>query len=204
MLKLKVCGMRDEENIRQLQTIQPDFIGFIFHQPSSRYVETPVLLPQKENTKYVGVFVNAPLEDISSKIDTYQLDYVQLHGSESPELCKAVSALNIKVIKAFNISTNTDFDHINTYAPYCSYFLFDSTGKHPGGNGICFNWEILKHYKGNTPFFLSGGIDLSMAWKIKYLDHPKLFAIDINSKFEYKPALKNINDITTFKDELQH
>ena len=204
MLKLKVCGMRDENNLRQLLNISPDFIGFIFHKPSSRYVQHPPLVSKKHGVKYVGVFVNDTLDRIQSKIKAFHLDIVQLHGQETPEFCQAVSNLGVKVIKAFNIIPEFSFERIAPYHATCDYFLFDATGKHPGGNGISFNWELLKTYKGDTPFFLSGGINLSMAWKIKYLDHPNLFAIDVNSQFEYQPALKNIHNLTIFKDELQH
>lgn len=204
MLKLKVCGMRDEDNLHQLLRLKPDFVGFIFYKNSSRHVTQPLPLPKPDMVNYVGVFVDDSIESIQSHIKTYQLDYVQLHGKESPEFCAQVAKLGVKIIKAFNINAHTDFKALEVYTPSCDFFLFDASGKLPGGNGISFNWELLKQYKGSLPFFLSGGIQLSMAWKIKYLHHPKLYAIDINSQFEYKPALKNINDITIFKDELQH
>ncbi len=202
MLKLKVCGMRDEDNIHQLHKITPDYIGFIFHKSSSRYVSQPLTLEKPKAITYVGVFVDDTIERIQSKIEIYKLDCIQLHGNETPEFCQNISNLGVQVIKAFNITSGFNFEALNIYSPYCDYFLFDATGKHPGGNGVSFNWELLKHYKGIRPFFLSGGINISMAWKIKYLNHPKLYAIDINSQFEYKPALKNINNITIFKDEL--
>lgn len=203
MLKLKVCGMRKTNNIEQLLTLQPDYMGFIFHPSSPRFVNRPISIPKPKHTKYVGVFVNETLEGIIEKINTYQLDMIQLHGQESPEFCNSLSKYDIEIIKAFNIDANTNFSTIESYSSSCAYFLFDAKGKLPGGNGHSFNWELLKRYKGNTPFFLSGGITLSMAWKIKYLNHPKLYAIDINSKFEYEPALKNIHQINMFKDELQ-
>ncbi len=203
MLKLKVCGMRDEHNLDQLLQLEPDFVGFIFYKNSSRLVTQPLDIPKPKEVKYVGVFVNDTIENIIKATNKFQLDYIQLHGQESPEFCLKVTQLGVKVIKAFNINTQTNFNDIYKYSNTCQFFLFDATGKLPGGNGISFNWEILKKYKGETPFFLSGGIQLSMAWKIKYLFHPKLYAIDINSQFEYKPALKNINNISIFKDELQ-
>lgn len=202
MLKLKVCGMRNEKNLEHLVVVKPDYIGFIFHEASRRYVQKQISVPKPKDVKYVGVFVDEDLESILEKIESYQLDMVQLHGQESPAFCQSISKRGIQVIKAFNIDTKTDFNQVNSYSGSCDFFLFDAKGKLPGGNGHSFNWETLKHYNGDTRFFLSGGISLSMAWKIKYLQHPKLYAIDINSKFEYAPALKNIHQINMFKDEL--
>lgn len=202
MLKLKVCGMRNEKNLEHLIAVKPDYVGFIFHKASKRYVHNNISTPKPKDVKYIGVFVDADFEYIIEKIKNYHLDLVQLHGQESPTFCQSLSKLGIQVIKAFNIDANTDFNHVNTYSGSCDYFLFDAKGKLPGGNGHSFNWETLKNYNGDTLFFLSGGISLAMAWKIKYLQHPKLFAIDINSKFEYAPALKNIHQINMFKDEL--
>ena len=202
MIKLKVCGMRDKTNISDLLKIKPDYIGFIFHKASPRFVQQAIPLKKSKTTKYVGVFVDEELVTIKSKIKTYDLDVVQLHGKETPEFCKAISNFGVEVIKAFNIDAETNFDDIDQYSNTCNFFLFDAKGKLPGGNGYSFNWNLLNKYKGKTPFFLSGGISLSMAWKIKYLFHPQLYAIDINSKFEYAKALKNINNIQMFKDEI--
>lgn len=204
MLKLKVCGMRDNNNLQDLLRITPDYIGFIFYKKSSRFVNEAIKVSKPKGVKYVGVFVDENIESILQKVKEYHLDFVQLHGNETPEFCKNILKEGIGVIKAFNISTSKDIQKIKSYDETCTYFLFDAKGKLPGGNGHSFNWETLKDYNGKTKFFLSGGISLRMAWKIKYLNHNKLFAIDINSQFEYSPALKNIHKINMFQDELQY
>lgn len=203
MIKLKVCGMRDQTNISDLLKLKPDYIGLIFHKPSPRFVHQIIPIEKPKATKIVGVFVDEELASIKSKIEAYNLDVVQLHGKETPEFCRAITNLGVEVIKAFNIDDQSNFSYIDQYTDTCNFFLFDTKGKLPGGNGHSFNWNILSKYKGKTPFFLSGGISLSMAWKIKYLFHPQLYAIDINSKFEYAKALKNVNNIQMFKDEIQ-
>jgi len=152
-MKLKVCGMRNTENIAELIQIQPDFIGFIFHEKSPRNVlEFPkVKIPS--NIKKVGVFVNKKANFIAEKATNFGLDYIQLHGNESPEFCRKISLLeegkrevNLKIIKAFNISENFDFEKLEAYEAFCDYFLFDAFGKKAGGNGITFNWELLQKY----------------------------------------------------------
>jgi len=202
MLKLKVCGMRNEANINALSEIRPDFIGFIFHEKSSRNVSEPIAMNISENIYRVGVFVNENKSFISDIIKQYNLDYVQLHGTESTEFCTEIKKLGVGIIKAFNISEDFNFSSLKNYESQCDYFLFDAFGKHAGGNGITFNWELLKSYKGETPFLLSGGIDDTMVDSIKKIIHPQFSGIDINSGFEIEPAFKNIEKIISFKDEL--
>jgi len=202
MLKLKVCGMRNSENIVVLSEVQPDFIGFIFHKKSSRNISEEVLINTPKNIDRVGVFVNESKEFITNKIKKYHLDYVQLHGIESPEFCYEIKKLGFGIIKAFNISENFDFSSLRNYEQQCDYFLFDAFGKQPGGNGITFNWKLLDKYEGETPFLLSGGIDGTMTNEIKKISHPKFTGVDINSGFETAPGLKNIEQIKTFKNEL--
>ncbi len=203
MLLLKVCGMRDEQNLSNLIEIQPDFIGLIFHEKSPRNVEkcTKTTIPKEIGT--VGVFVNETEGFVLDKINEFDLKYIQLHGSESPHFCKNIKRLNRKVIKAFNIHSEFDFSELDEYAPYCDYFLFDAFGKNAGGNGITFDWKLLDNYKGETPFLLSGGIDSEMAGSLKKINHPMYKGVDINSKFEITPGLKNIEKIKTFKNELR-
>ncbi|PCI97202.1 MAG: N-(5'-phosphoribosyl)anthranilate isomerase [Flavobacteriales bacterium] len=202
MLLLKVCGMRDKNNISDLIKIQPDFIGLIFHEKSPRNVEihTKTSIPSDIGT--VGVFVNETEGFVLDKINEFDLKYIQLHGSESPHFCKNIKRLNRKVIKAFNIHPEFDFSELEEYTPYCDYFLFDAFGKNAGGNGITFDWNLLDNYKGDTPFFLSGGIDAEMAENLRTINHPMYKGVDVNSKFEIEPGLKNIEKIKLFKEKL--
>jgi len=199
MLKLKVCGMRNSANIKDLSEIQPDFIGFIFHEKSSRNVSETVLTGTSKSISRVGVFVNESKELIVNKMKQYHLDYIQLHGSESPEFCNEIKELEVGVIKAFNISDNFNFSSLSLYESVCDYLLFDAFGKQAGGNGITFNWELLSKYQGETPFLLSGGINDTMTDELKKITHPQFVGIDINSGFEIAPALKNIDKIKHFK-----
>jgi len=202
MLKLKVCGMRNSNNIKELSEIQPDFIGFIFHEKSSRNVSETVLTDTPKNISRVGVFVNESEKFIINKMKQYHLDYIQLHGSESPEFCNEIKELGVGIIKAFNISDKFNFSSLSPYELVCDYLLFDAFGKQAGGNGITFNWELLSKYQGETPFLLSGGINGTMPDELKKIKHPQFIGIDINSGFEIAPALKNIDKIKSFKNEL--
>ncbi len=197
-MKIKVCGMRDASNINELVSLKPDFIGFIFHEKSTRNViEKPnVIIP--ENINKVGVFVNKSKQFILSKIADFNLDFVQLHGNETPEFCKELKTDNIKIIKAFNIKDNFNFEQLREYETSCDYYLFDAFGKKAGGNGITFNWNLLNKYKGDKLFLLSGGIDETMVEIIKNIKHKKFLGIDVNSGFEIEPALKDINKLKTF------
>ena len=194
--------MRDKENIKALSELKPDFIGFIFHEQSSRNVTDSISITIPEGISKVGVFVNKSIEFIDEKIKNFGLDYIQLHGNESPEFCFDLKNKGLKIIKAFNISDNFDFTALKSYEPFCDYFLFDACGKKAGGNGIVFNWELLDNYKGELPFLLSGGINDTMVDSIKKFNHSKFEGIDINSGFEIAPAIKNIKNIKAFKHEL--
>lgn len=190
-MKLKICGMKYRANIQEVAALQPDYLGFIFYEKSPRFCNGE--LPEIPNTiAKVGVFVNAPLSEILNKIKAYNLQLVQLHGEESPEICDVLRLINIKVIKTFSIDDVFDFETLRPYETVCDYFLFDTKGKHYGGNGTTFNWEILKKYPSQKPFFLSGGIGLEEISKLKQLNLP-IYALDVNSKFETEPGLKNSN-----------
>ncbi len=201
-MKLKVCGMRERTNIAELIQVQPDFIGFIFHEKSSRNVTGIPEMEIPKTIKKVGVFVDKSIEFILQKGKMFHLDYIQLHGKETPAFCNALNK-HYKIIKAFNIKDDFDFTQLKAYETFCNLFLFDAFGKKAGGNGIIFNWNLLQNYKGETPFLLSGGIDKTMVAEIKQINHPKFMGIDINSGFEIEPALKNTKQIKLFKDELQ-
>lgn len=191
----KVCGMRNAENIREVSALGIDLMGFIFWPKSSRYVsEPPSYLPT--DCKRVGVFVDASLEDIRQHIHDYQLDIVQLHGHESPEFAKALKLAII--IKAFNIATAEDLKQTKPYEGIVDYFLFDTKAQLPGGSGEQFDWSVLSQYEGTTPFLLSGGIGPDDAERIKAFHHERCIGIDLNSRFELAPALKDVHQLKEF------
>ena len=202
-MKLKVCGMREAENIAALTELKPDYIGFIFWAPSSRYVNdnTPQL---PKSIKKTGVFVDASLDYIQSCIETHHLQAVQLHGKETPEYCSFAKDFGVEIIKAFSVKESFDFTQLEPYEDSVDYFLFDTKGTLPGGNGYAFDWTILNDYPNQKPFFLSGGIGPADVEKIKQLlkTDLALYAIDVNSKFETSPAQKDIATLSRFKKEL--
>ena len=196
---VKVCGMRDAENIREVEALGIDLMGFIFWSKSSRYVsEKPDYLPTK--CKRVGVFVDEDIEVVKKIAQDYALDYIQLHGNETPDYCALLKGH--KLIKAFNIATAEDFEQAKPYQGFVDYFLFDTKGKSVGGNGTKFDWSVLDDYHGTTPFILSGGIGPDDTARIRSFHHPQLAGIDLNSKFEDAPALKNIQKLKTFLEQL--
>ncbi|MBX2843309.1 MAG: phosphoribosylanthranilate isomerase [Flammeovirgaceae bacterium] len=207
-LKLKICGMRDSENIKTITTFQPDYFGFIFYERSPRFIgemDFQVLNQLPSAIKKVGVFVNPDFDFICENIRKYQLDLVQLHGTESPDFCQNLKEKfegKIEIIKAFSVGENFDFSILKPYETYCDFFLFDTKGKNYGGNGVIFNWDLLENYKSELPFFLSGGIELNHVQIIKNLKLPQLFALDINSRFEISPALKDVDKIKKFVNQL--
>ena len=202
-MKLKVCGMQETENIAALASLQPDYMGFIFWEPSKRYCTTvPTDIPK--HIKKVGVFVDETTKQIKEKVKLFGLDAVQLHGDESPRQCAAL--LNLcEVIKAFRIGPDFDFKTITPYQDHCTYFLFDTQGPLPGGNGTAFDWKLLAGYTLDTPFFLSGGIGLGHVEAIAEIRKRNLpiHALDITSQFESKPGLKKIVKIEKFKQLVQ-
>ncbi|MGV3586400.1 MAG: phosphoribosylanthranilate isomerase [Adhaeribacter sp.] len=206
-LHLKVCGMRQAENIEAILALKPDYLGFIFYPKSSRFVgeelpaETLNQIPA--NTRKVGVFVNESVANILEKVKKYKLDAVQLHGEESPATCQELKNFGLIVLKAFSVDDAFDFNRLKPYEGTCHYYLLDTKGKEYGGNGVRFNWEILKNYIGETPFFLSGGIDLEHAAQINALELPLLKGIDINSRFEITPALKDSNKVAAFFKQIR-
>lgn len=202
-LVIKVCGMREAENIREVEALGINWMGLIFWPKSSRYVsEMPDYLPQ--DVKRVGVFVNEDLDTVKKKADDYALNLIQLHGSESPDYVRALKApssinpLTSSIIKAFNIATADDFEQTKDYEGLVDYFLFDTKGPSVGGNGVQFDWDVLKDYHGKTPFLLSGGIGPDDAERIQAFHHPQCIGIDLNSRFELSPGLKDINKLKTF------
>ncbi len=197
---IKVCGMREPANILAVATtIRPDYMGFIFYLPSPRNITNlhPEVIAQiAAATKPTGVFVNASLEEIAAKTQYYGLQAVQLHGTESPDFCrKCKEKLSIEVLKAFSVATQEDLIAINNYDKAIDFALLDTKGRHAGGNGVAFDWGILKDYTAATPFFLSGGISAENWAEVQHLTYPKMVGVDVNSKFEVSPALKDVEKL---------
>ena len=216
-MKIKVCGMREEENVEALLQLPIDYIGFIFYKNSARNVPKGALIDwiankqkQFNNIQRVGVFVNSEIDFVLNKVHDYQLDYVQLHGEESAEYCAEIQSFwdmstvrRAKLIKVFAVDDDFNFGFTKAYEPHCSYFLFDTKGPKRGGNGQKFDWELLKEYEGETPFFLSGGIDEDSADRILSLNLEQLVGIDVNSKFETAPGLKDIDKLKPFVEAIK-
>ena len=202
-MRLKVCGMRELENISALSELDPNYMGFIFWSESSRFVDKKTPPLDKKIIK-TGVFVDATFDYILTKIKDHQLDAVKLHGQESCSYCKVIKDYGLKVIKSFSITNTFDFNTLEDYENSCDYYLFDTKGKLPGGNGFTFDWKILNEYPSQKPFFLSGGIGVDNLNEIKKLVKTKLpiHAIDVNSKFETAPGNKNIELLKKFKKEI--
>jgi phosphoribosylanthranilate isomerase len=204
-LKLKVCGMRDPSNIREILEVKPDYMGFIFYKKSKRYAGdlNPVILDDLPSTvKRTGVFVDENLKEIERIVDAYKLDAVQLHGKETAMFCKALKELGLEVVKAFGIDANFNFSDLEQYVSVVDYFLFDTQTKEHGGSGKTFDWLLLNKYKLSTPYFLSGGIDLNSVDAIDALNDSRLFAVDVNSRFEITAGIKDLNKLINFKQLL--
>lgn len=211
--------MKYLDNIAAVAKLKPDFLGFIFHEQSPRYFEKEIPELPKSIRK-VGVFVDKSIDFIKQKIEEHKLDCVQLHGCESPEFCyklkqfyqstKEDKMLNqvkyvnaVEIIKVFSIKDTFDFSILEPYENVCDYFLFDTKGKLPGGNGYTFNWEVLKNYPSSKPYFLSGGIGLDEVGSImsflRRQESRYCHTIDVNSKFEIEPGLKDVEKLKIFK-----
>lgn len=198
-MKIKVCGMKYKENIEQVAELKPDYMGFIFYVPSKRYVteefQIPALPPE---IKKVGVFVDADADVIIDKINNYDLDCIQLHGSEPPYFCRQMQRITC-IIKAFGIDEQFDFQMLEAYKETCNYFLFDTKTPEHGGSGVQFNRELLKNYHYDVPFFLSGGLDLESGKEMLEFARKdsRFHGIDVNSRFEISPGQK---DVTKLKE----
>jgi phosphoribosylanthranilate isomerase len=206
-MQLKICGMKQPQNIADISALNPDYLGFIFYEKSKRYVGEDFVVGQghaltlPKGIKKVGVFVNASLEYVLSKVEKYGLDLVQLHGEETPDFCRAngiafaTQEKKVQIIKVFSIGETFDFQQLEPYKPHCDYFLFDTKGKEKGGNGFAFNWNVLKNYDNEKPFFLSGGLSLENIEKVNELSDLNIVAIDVNSGFEIEAGLKDVEKI---------
>jgi phosphoribosylanthranilate isomerase len=202
---IKVCGMRDERNIRAVEHLDIDWMGFIFYPLSSRYVgEQLSYLPEKVTR--VGVFVNEQPEIVRKRAEQSRLQILQLHGKESPAYCRELKKQGYRVIKAFGIETDQPFptENVQRYEGSCDYFLFDTKTPIHGGSGQKFNWELLNDYRGTIPFLISGGLSPGDAEVIKAFSHPQLMGVDLNSGFETSPAVKDTTLLQTFIEQLLH
>ena len=231
-MKIKVCGMRDVDNAWQVAQLGVDMMGFIFYPKSPRYfgdcMEREFPLPRKKNgelVERVGVFVNDTFENINTGSLCLGLDVVQFHGSESPDYCKrfreyhekslyghirpflqkdgGCSAEPFKLIKAISVSTAEDIQKYKEYVGAVDCFLFDTKCKAYGGSGEQFDWSVLDAYDGDLPFLLSGGIGPEDAERVKEFHHPKCIGIDLNSKFEIEPGLKDVEKLGRFISQVR-
>jgi len=196
-MKIKVCGLRDAENIKAVAALQPDYMGFIFYDKSPRFVgDLPVEALQgiPPTTNKVAVFVNESLENISKLVEKYDFDFVQLHGNETPDFCKALRNDAI-VIRAFGVNSKFGFKQLDKYKNKVDLFLFDTKTESHGGSGQTFDWNILNKYDLEVPFFVSGGLGPDNIEDALKIDHPKFYGVDLNSKFEISPALKDIDKL---------
>ena len=189
--------MRDAENIRGVESVDIDMMGFICWEHSPRYVsEVPAYLPK---CKRVGVFVNPTIKEIQKRTEAFDFSYIQLHGSESPEFCQAVrKKTGCKVIKVISISSKEDLALASEYEGFADLLLFDTKCSTYGGSGQQFSWDILSNYQGSLPFLLSGGIGPADAERLSKFHHLKCLGFDINSRFELEPGLKDTEKIKTF------
>ena len=201
---IKVCGMREPENIRAVEALGVEWIGLIFFPPSPRNV---VSLPDSlsKQSQRVGVFVDAGVEDIIQKVNVFHLDMIQLHGQESPHFCHVLKQripAHLKIIKMIPIANEDDILLTHSYSNDIDYYLFESKvptqGNAYGGSGQKFDWNILKLYQGNIPFLITGGIDENDEERIAQFHHPQFVGIDLNSRFEFSPAIKDISKLHSF------
>jgi phosphoribosylanthranilate isomerase len=197
-MKIKVCGLRNPENIEAVAQLKPDYMGFICYEKTPRYV-SETLLPQAVANVPDGivktvVVVNESKEKLTQLINDFGFDAVQLHGNESPDFCNSFKN-KVQVIKAFGIDDQFDFAQLDAYADSVDLFLFDTKTVIYGGSGQTFNWNILDKYTLNKPFLLSGGISLDNLEQIKQIKHPAFYGVDLNSKFEIEPGLKDVQKL---------
>ena len=205
-VKIKICGMKFSENITEIATLLPDYLGFIFYEKSPRYLENNIPFLDKSIQK-VGVFVNPTFEEVKEKVTQYKLDLVQLHGEEPEDFCILIENIGIKVIKAFSVDNLFKFSILETYKNSCSYFLFDTKGRKYGGNGTVFDWRILKNYSLDKPYFLSGGIGLEHTDAFEEFSKKEYakncISLDLNSRFEIEPGLKNLITLKEFIQQIK-
>ena len=216
--------MRDAQNIREVSQLGVDMIGMVFYPKSPRYVEMqsshagiiPDYVKEDINIKSaksparVGVFVDDMVQNIVTRVVNYHLDYVQLHGNEPREMCENLRSTldpdirpGIKIIKAISVSDASDIQKYKEYVGAVDLFLFDTKCKTVGGSGQQFDWQVLEQYDGEVPFLLSGGIGPDDASRLHAFHHPKCIGIDLNSRFEIEPGVKDVEKLKGFLNEIQ-
>ena len=212
-MQVKVCGLTQPANITAIAQLGVDYLGLIFYKKSKRYAESKELQqwlatnPEEiKDIAKVGVFVNAGVDILLNTIHDYQLDYVQLHGDESPGYCQELQLLwtvdtmrKAKIIKAFSVTEDFNFAQTAAYESTCALFIFDTGGQSShGGTGVKWDWSKLNEYQGKTPFLLSGGIGPEDVVAVSDVNHPKMLGVDLNSKFESAPGVKDVELLSRF------
>ncbi len=206
-MKIKICGMREPDNIKEVVNLQPDFIGFIFYSKSKRYVGKDFspgntnLVPKP--IKKVGVFVNEPVKNVLEMCKIHQLDLVQLHGGESADYCNALKKNGIKIMKVFGVDNSLPNQKIEQFQHVADMYLFDTKTPDYGGSGKKFNWEVIEKLHPGKPIMISGGIGPDDAELLKSVEHPDFYGVDVNSKFEHHPAHKNTTLLKAFMNKIQ-
>ena len=202
---VKVCGMRESSNIREIESLGIDWMGFIFYPNSKRFVkDVPGYLPSR--CRRVGVFVNSDIRDVRHVQEEFGLDLIQLHGDESPEFCKSLRNVlphDIKIIKILKVTGKESFESLESFTPLVDYFLFETPCMSYGGSGRQFDWDLTMHYKGDVPFLLTGGIGEDDWKRVKEFRHPQFAGIDLNSRFEFRPGLKSAEKLSGFLSNLR-
>jgi len=206
-MKIKVCGLRDAENLKEIAALGPDFVGFIFYDQSPRFVgeelNEDVVKALPRSIRKVGVFVNASPDYILRNVKKYDFQYVQLHGNETPDYCRSLRNRGLSLIKAFRVDEGFNFSMLNNYKAHCDFFLFDAKGDQPGGNGVTFDWSILSRYDNEKPFFISGGIGLNNLDQLDTLKGMKLYGVDVNSQVEVSPGIKDVAKVKELIDRVR-
>jgi phosphoribosylanthranilate isomerase len=205
-MKIKVCGLKFPENIKAVSALNPDYMGFICYGQSPRYIKelSPDVLQSIPSTIHkTAVFVNENAETIHNLIDTFGFDTIQLHGNEGPEFCGSLKS-KVTVFKALGIDENFDFESLNKYVGSVDFFLFDTKTPTHGGSGKLFDWMLLNKYTLNVPFFLSGGISIENLEHINNINHPQFYGVDLNSRFEIEPGLKDIEKLEKAFEIIKH
>ena len=193
-MKVKVCGLKIPENIKAVAALNPDYAGFIFYGPSPRFIDKLTIEGLSQVPSYIkktAVFVNETKEKVSELIDQYHFDAIQLHGEETPDFANYFKG-KVTVLKAFGVNEDFDFSRLDEFKNSVDFFLFDTKTTIHGGSGKTFNWKLLNNYKLDVPFFLSGGLSLENLEEVKNIRHPQFHGVDLNSKFEIEPGLKDI------------
>ena len=205
-LLVKVCGMRDAVALAEVAALGPDFLGFIFAPKSPRFVGealAPELVRALPPSIWkVGVFVNETTANMLAIAKRFGLAAVQLHGQETPAQCEELSEAGLLVMKAFSVGQAVDFAALLPYVPYCDFFLFDTKGAAPGGNGAIFDWNLLSGYNLPVPYFLAGGLGLEHAAELAVLRLPGLVGVDLNSGFETAPGVKDAGRLAQMLTQL--